>query len=111
MANLWLLGEGKVRKWNGTNWTADLGPFPQSDVSVTTMLETSSGRLVVGTLQSGLFVHDPASGLVAAWIAPTGCRRIGCAADGRSRAESVGGHQGRPGVVAGTQGDDAQSAG
>lgn len=59
---LWLLGEGKVRKWNGTNWTADLGPFPQSDVSITTMLETSSGRLVVGTLQSGLFVHDPASG-------------------------------------------------
>lgn len=59
---LWLMGEGKVRKWNGTNWTTDLGAFPQNDVSITTMLETSSGRLVVGTLQHGLFVHDPETG-------------------------------------------------
>lgn len=59
---LWLLGEGKVRKWGGTNWTTDLGAFPQPDASVTAMLETSSGRLVVGTLQFGLFVHDPEAG-------------------------------------------------
>ncbi|MGC3959221.1 MAG: two-component regulator propeller domain-containing protein [Verrucomicrobiota bacterium] len=59
---LWLMGEGKVRKWNSTNWTADIGAFPQPDASVTTMRETSSGRLVVGTMQHGLFVHDPDSG-------------------------------------------------
>lgn len=59
---LWLLGEGKVRKWNGTDWSADLGAFPQADASVTCMLETSSGRLIVGTLQYGLFVYDPATG-------------------------------------------------
>ena len=59
---LWLLGEGRVRKWNGTNWTTDIGVFPQADASVTAMRETSSGRLVVGTLQHGLFVHDPDSG-------------------------------------------------
>ena len=59
---LWLMGEGQVRKWGGTNWTQDLGFFPQTNVSVTAMLESSSGRLVVGTLQHGLFVHDPVTG-------------------------------------------------
>lgn len=59
---LWVMGEGKVRKWNGTNWTADLGGFPQWDASIMTMLETTSGRLVVGTLQHGLFVYDQATG-------------------------------------------------
>ncbi|MEK7782268.1 MAG: two-component regulator propeller domain-containing protein [Verrucomicrobiota bacterium] len=59
---VWVAGEGRVRKWNGTNWTADLGSFPEVDVSVTTMLETTSGRLLVGTLQRGLFGHDPVTG-------------------------------------------------
>lgn len=62
---IWVVGEGKVRKWNGTNWTADLGTFPEGDVSVTTMLEASSGRLLVGTLQRGLFIHDPVTGWVS----------------------------------------------
>jgi signal transduction histidine kinase/ligand-binding sensor domain-containing protein len=60
--NLWVVGEGKVRKWNGTNWVADLGSAPWGSASVTTLLETSSGRLLVGTLQSGLFVLDPVTG-------------------------------------------------
>ena len=60
--NLWVAGEGRLRKWNGTNWSADLGVLPPANISVTTMLETSSGRLLLGTLQHGLFVHDPVTG-------------------------------------------------
>jgi len=59
---LWVAGEGKLRKWMGTNWSATLAPFSWADVSVTTMLETSSGRLVVGTLERGLFIFDPTTG-------------------------------------------------
>lgn len=59
---LWVLGEGRVRKWNGTNWTEDLGPLPHSNASVTLVHETASGLLMVGTLQNGLFVYDRARG-------------------------------------------------
>jgi len=60
--SLWVIGQERLRKWDDTKWLADLGEFPWTDASVTTMLETSSGRLLVGTLQRGLFVYDPASG-------------------------------------------------
>lgn len=61
--SLWVAGEGKLRKWAGTNWSAQVTDFfPWADISVTTMLETSSGRLVVGTLQRGLFIFDPITG-------------------------------------------------
>jgi signal transduction histidine kinase/ligand-binding sensor domain-containing protein len=60
--NLWVAGEGRLRKWSGTNWLADIGEFRWTDASVTTMLETSSGRLMVGTLQQGLLVFDADSG-------------------------------------------------
>lgn len=57
----WVMGEGRLRKWNGTNWSADFGDCSWLDASVITMLETSSGQLLVGTLQRGLFVFDPAT--------------------------------------------------
>jgi signal transduction histidine kinase/ligand-binding sensor domain-containing protein len=59
--NIWVIGEGQVRKWGTTNWIASLGPAPWGDASLTTTLETSSGRLFVGTLQNGLYVFDPAT--------------------------------------------------
>ena len=59
---IWVAGEGKLRKWNGTNWSAEVADFSWFDVSVTTMLELSSGRVVVGTLQRGLFIFDPTTG-------------------------------------------------
>lgn len=61
---LWVLGEGRLRKWDGTKWSADYGGFPVANASVTTMLETSSGLVVVGTLQNGLLVLQPGSGWV-----------------------------------------------
>ena len=60
--SLWVLGEGKVRKWNGTNWVADVGVFPWVGLTVTSLREMSSGRLIMGTLHSGLFVFDPSTG-------------------------------------------------
>ncbi len=60
--SLWVVGEGKVRKWDGTNWVANVGLFPWIGLTVTTLRETTSGRLLMGTLHSGLFVFDPATG-------------------------------------------------
>ncbi|HMP81828.1 MAG TPA: two-component regulator propeller domain-containing protein [Verrucomicrobiota bacterium] len=61
---MWVLGEGRVRKWDGTNWTHDIGPLPRPGMSIVLVQETSSGLLLVGTLQYGLFVYDPNRG----WI-------------------------------------------
>ncbi len=60
--SLWVVGEGKVRKWGGTNWVADAGIFPWTGLTVTMMHETTAGRLLLGTLQNGLLAFDPADG-------------------------------------------------
>jgi signal transduction histidine kinase/ligand-binding sensor domain-containing protein len=52
---LWIASDGFVRKWNGQAWTRSLGPNPSSS-SFTTMLETKSGRLATGTVDSGLYL-------------------------------------------------------
>ena len=53
---LWVAGENWVRKWYGQEWEKDFGPFPWDTSFVTTMLETSSHRVLVGTLLGGLYV-------------------------------------------------------
>ncbi len=60
--SIWVVGEGKVRKWGGTNWVADVGTFPWIGLTVTLMHETAGGRLLLGTLQNGLLAFDPATG-------------------------------------------------
>ncbi len=60
--NLWVVGEGKVRKWGGTNWVASAVTFPWTELTVMRMHESASGRLLVGTLQNGLLALDPAGG-------------------------------------------------
>jgi len=59
---LWISGEGRVRRWQGDAWQQDLGPCPWGDAFVMCMLESTDGHLLVGTLESGLFIHSPASG-------------------------------------------------
>jgi signal transduction histidine kinase/ligand-binding sensor domain-containing protein len=75
--SLWVLGEGLVRQWNGSTWSANFGALPWSDASVTMVRETSAGQLLVGTLQSGLFIFTPphdwtylnrATGLPQDWV-------------------------------------------
>lgn len=59
---LWVPGAGRVRRWDGQAWQEDLGPFPWRDASILTMMESSAGHLLVGTLEAGLFVHTAETG-------------------------------------------------
>jgi signal transduction histidine kinase/ligand-binding sensor domain-containing protein len=59
---LWVAGENWTRKWDGKKWLKDFNPFPWGDLFVTTMLETSSHRLLIGTLLGGLYVLDEQGG-------------------------------------------------
>ncbi|HEU5070949.1 MAG TPA: two-component regulator propeller domain-containing protein [Verrucomicrobiae bacterium] len=58
----WVTGDGRVRRWANHAWQEDLGAFPWGDAFVTTLMESSSGRVLVGTLERGLFIHDPQLG-------------------------------------------------
>lgn len=56
---LWVAGERQMRKWNGGRngkWTASLGAFPWDEAFITTMLETHDGKLLVGTLDTGMYI-------------------------------------------------------
>jgi signal transduction histidine kinase/ligand-binding sensor domain-containing protein len=56
---LWVAGERQVRKWSGGRdgkWTANLGAFPWDEAFITTMLETHDGKLLVATLDTGIYI-------------------------------------------------------
>ncbi len=53
---LWLIGNGRVRKWTSEDTLVDLGPAPWGQDSLTALLEKKSGELLVGTLDAGLFL-------------------------------------------------------
>ena len=60
---LWVAGERQMRKWTGGRngkWTANLGAFPWNEAFITTMLETHDGSLMVGTLDTGIYVFTAA---------------------------------------------------
>lgn len=59
---LWLPGGNRVRRWDGLQWQDDLGPYPWGEAFVMNLLETTDGRLLVGTLDRGLFIYDRALG-------------------------------------------------
>ena len=56
---LWLVGNGRVRKWTSADTLVDLGPAPWGQDSLTALLEKKSGELLVGTLDAGLFLLSP----------------------------------------------------
>src|SRR5208282_2763098 len=56
---LWLVGSGGVKRLNSQGATADWGPAPWGQDTVTALLETKSGDLLVGTLEEGLFLLSP----------------------------------------------------
>ena len=56
---LWIPGDGRVRRWAEDAWKDDLGPYPWGNAFVMSMIESSNGYLLVGTLESGLFIHSP----------------------------------------------------
>ena len=53
---LWLAGNGAVKKIINQGTILDWGPVPWGQDSVTSLLETKSGDLLVGTLREGLFL-------------------------------------------------------
>ena len=61
---LWIVSGGEVRKWNGSQLTEDLGPSPWGQHSPTTIIETRSGALAVGTLDKGLYLLFPHRGVL-----------------------------------------------
>ena len=52
---LWIVSDGRVRKWNGSAWTEDRGDNPCTS-TVTAMLEMKSGCLALGTVADGLYL-------------------------------------------------------
>jgi len=52
---LWIASDGLVRKWDGQVWTQNLGANPGSS-SFSTMLQTKSGGVALGTVDSGLYL-------------------------------------------------------
>lgn len=61
--SIWVIGDQLIRKWKQDRFLHSLGAYPWGQAFITTILETSSGLLIVGTLESGLFVLGP-DGLV-----------------------------------------------
>lgn len=55
---LWIAGDDRVRKWNGLAWMEDRGPNP-CDSTLTSMIETRSGSLAIGTVDTGLYLLSP----------------------------------------------------
>ncbi len=52
---VWVVTGSSVKKWNGTTCTEDRCPNPCSS-SISSMMETASGGLALGTLSSGLYL-------------------------------------------------------
>jgi len=53
---LWVASNGRVKKWSALGWGEDLGPTPWGQNTVLAMVETKTGDLLTGTLQSGLYL-------------------------------------------------------
>jgi signal transduction histidine kinase/ligand-binding sensor domain-containing protein len=57
---LWVMTATTVRKWRNGEWLSDLGACPWSSSYITSAVETRDGRLMVGTLDQGLYIVGPA---------------------------------------------------
>jgi signal transduction histidine kinase len=53
---LWVLANGRLKKWREGQWVADLGDCPCERGFVTELLETRSGMLLAGTVRDGLYL-------------------------------------------------------
>ena len=56
---LWVVGVNSIRRWLNDRWVQQTGPLPDGISFVTTMTETRSGRLLVGSIGQGLVLHGP----------------------------------------------------
>ena len=74
---IWVAYAGRVRKWKSDRWTQDFGNAPWGTRGLTAMIETRSGKIAAGTVDSGLYllgsnsvsVHfDRTNGLAQNWV-------------------------------------------
>jgi signal transduction histidine kinase/sugar lactone lactonase YvrE len=54
----WVVSDQSVKKWNGRAWSEDRGTNPYN-AKVTSMLETKSGCLAMGTVDRGVYLLFP----------------------------------------------------
>lgn len=59
---LWVVSEGRIRKWDGQHWTRDLGAAPWGFNPLVSFLESKDGLLAAGTATDGLFLISPNDG-------------------------------------------------
>jgi len=60
----WVAGEQRLRKWDGSRWSDDLGSTPWAQSPISTLIEMRSGCLAVGTLDRGLYLIFPHRGVL-----------------------------------------------
>lgn len=76
---LWIIGDGRIRKWSGNAWAEDRGVSPWGNVPVFKLIETGKGILVLAnSVQGCCFVFpgnsvtpiqfDRANGFVSDWV-------------------------------------------
>lgn len=75
---VWVLLDGLIRKWSGTQWVEDRGKFPWPSDTLSSCLELQDGTLACGSINSGLYlvfgdgrppVHlDQKNGLPQNWV-------------------------------------------
>lgn len=58
---VWILCDGRIRKWRDGRWAEDRGEYPWTDGMIACALELRDGTLAVGTIQSGLYLIFPDS--------------------------------------------------
>jgi ligand-binding sensor domain-containing protein/two-component sensor histidine kinase len=61
---LWVISGDRIRKWDGHQLIADLGPTPWDQSSISAAVETHGGALAVGTLGNGVFLFFPGKGVI-----------------------------------------------
>ena len=59
--SLWVLGNGRLRKWRAGRWVAEWTGCPRGPGLVTALLELQSGGLLAGTINDGLYLLGPDS--------------------------------------------------
>ncbi|MGA2245226.1 MAG: two-component regulator propeller domain-containing protein [Verrucomicrobiota bacterium] len=55
---LWIASDGRVRRWQSGQWLQDLGTNPCVTL-ITAMVETKSGSVALGAVESGLYLLSP----------------------------------------------------
>ncbi len=58
---LWVVGDGRIRKWKQGKWVQDLGEAPWGVTALTRLVETRQGILLAGTSVQGLYLIFPGS--------------------------------------------------